>query len=136
MRARSRPSDSHIAQTVQRATLALGRPAGAWWTKRRRRPPWPWRLGRREVVVEQARMGRGAAPLVQPDHLEDPAAPLPQRNLYIVTGADRLGRLGRLIVDVDLSAVAGVRGETSSLEYASGPQPFVDPQRIHGLTVS
>src|SRR5439155_1183075 len=108
-------AELQLAQPVERAALALGRAAGARRPKRRRRPAGARRLGRREVVVEQARV-RGRAPaLVEADDLEDPAAALGQRNLYIVAGADPLGRLGRLVVDVDLAAVARVakyEGET------------------------
>jgi hypothetical protein len=54
----------------------------------------------------------------------------------MVAGANALGGLGGLVVDVDLAAVTGAGRETSSLEYAGGPQPFVDPDRFHRLTVS
>jgi len=81
-------------------------------------------------------VGGSAAALVEADHLENPPATLRERYLYIVSGADRLGRLGRLVVELDLAAIARISGETARLEHARRPQPLVNPQRIHGVTVS
>src|SRR2546430_14671308 len=93
---------SQLAEAVERAALALGRTAGARRPQGRRRPARTRRLGRREVVVEQACVGGRAPALIEADDLQDPPAPLGERNLYIVARTHPLGRLDGLVVDVDL----------------------------------
>src|SRR6266536_5423957 len=120
-------------QPVELASLALGRPAGAGRPVGRRRLTRARRLGWREIFVERARRGRRAATIVERQDLDDAAAALRQRDPDQIAGADRLGRLGRLLVDVDLAARARVGGEAARLEEPRGPEPFVDPQRRLGL---
>src|SRR2546421_781153 len=100
---------SQLAEAVERPALLLGRTAGARRPEGRRRPARARRLGRREVVVEQAGVGGPAPAFVEAGDLQDPPAPLGERDLYIVTPTHPLGRLDGPVGDVDLSAGAGGR---------------------------
>ena len=90
------------------------------------------RLRRREVLVERARHRGRAAALVERHHLQDAPVPLRQRDLHDVAGPHVLGGLHRLIVDVDLAAVAGGRRQAARLEGARRPQPLVHAHGFHG----
>src|SRR5437667_12761551 len=100
-------------QPVELAALALGRPAHPGRPVRRRRLTRARRLGWREIFVERARLRRAASTIVEDQDLDDAATPLRQRDPDHVAGTHRLGRLGRLVVDVDLAARTRSRGEAS-----------------------
>src|SRR5258706_8224274 len=116
-------------QPVELAALALGWSAHAGRPVGRRRLTRARRLGWREIFVEGARLRRAASTIVEHQDLDDAPAPLRQRDPDHVAGTHRLGRLARLVVDVDLAARTRAGGEAACLEEARGPEPLVDPQR-------
>src|SRR5207237_3454806 len=93
-------------QPVELAPLALGWPTHAGRPVGRRRLTRARRLGWREIFVERARLRRAASTIVEHQDLDDAAAPLREGDPDHVAGAHRLGRLGRLVVDVDLTPPA------------------------------
>ena len=122
------------------------RGARAWSGGRRRaragavRPAGLARLRWCQVFEQGPRDGGRAAAIAQCGDLQDPPAALRQGHAHDVARAQGPRRLGPLRVDVDLAAVARVRGQAARLEDAGRPQPLVDPHGIerfrHGQTVS
>src|SRR5204863_7361066 len=94
-----------LPQAIEGAPLALGGPAGAGDARGWRSPPRARRIRRSEILVECAGDRGRAAAVVERGHLEDAPAPLGQRDAEEVAAAQRLGRLGRLVVGVELAAV-------------------------------
>src|SRR5262249_33447752 len=128
------------SQSPDVATLALGGPTGAGLAPGRPRLAQPRRLGRRQVLEERLRhLGRSAA-IVDTSDLQDPAAPARQGDHDEISGADPPRGPRRLVVDVDLAAVARRRRLAARLEHPRGPEPLVHTDRIerglHAETVS
>lgn len=89
-----------------------------------------------------ARFARGGGFLVQPLRLGGGTTLLPRseypQDIFIgtapetnfIAGANELGRLRSLAVDLHLATIHGVRRQRARLEVARRPQPFVHPNRI------
>src|SRR5207245_11317466 len=131
---------SEPSQALDRAALTLGGPPGPglapWWCGLARAR----RLRRRQVREERLRgLGRSSSVADRGD-LEDTTASSRQGDHDEISGPHLPGGLGRLVVDVDLAAVACRGGEAPRLEHPRGPQPLVDADRIerglHSETVS
>src|SRR5262245_57538450 len=120
------------AHAVQQPALSLGRPAEPGSPNERRRlAPRPGRRRGREVLVEDAGLGRRAAPLAQgPD--DQVAPPLAEGDAQPVLEPDGAGRLRRLAVDVHLPALAGGVSQAACLVEAGRPQPAIEPDGFAG----
>src|SRR5215510_5993730 len=118
------------SQPLDVATLALGRPAGAGLAPGRRRLARARRLGRCQVLEERLRDLRRSAAVVEAGDLQDPAAPARQGDLDEIPGPDPPRGLRRLVVHVDLAAVARHRRLAARLEHPRGPEPLVNADRI------
>src|SRR5215813_8569676 len=128
---------SEAAKTVNHPALALrGSPETARADHRRQDASLPGRWGRREVLVEARRLRTGASMLGERGH---PHELLPARkgDAQEVAGANGACRLGRLLVEINLPAVARRRGQRAAFEEAGRPQPLVHAHVGHdALTVA
>src|SRR5215472_736925 len=124
---------SAAAEAIDEPTLALGRPPQAAGTDHRRRDAQlARRRRRRQVLVESGRLRSGAAAIGERGDLHD-LLPPGHRDVEQIAGTHYPRRLGRLLVEVDLPAVAGPRGERTALEEARGPQPLVEAHLGHDV---
>src|SRR5215467_7811159 len=124
---------SAAAEAIDEPTLALGRPPQAAGTDHRRRDAQlARRRRRRQVLVESGRLRSGAAAIGERGDLHD-LLPPGHRDVEQIAGTHYPRRLGRLLVEVDLAAVAGPRGERTALEEARGPQPLVEAHLGHDV---
>ena len=122
---------SALAKAVQLATFPLRRPAGRAITSEHR--PGVLERSRGRGVIDDAVSGdRCAHAFVDdPNDLEDPLSPR-EPNHDAIADRDARGGLGRLAVDLHVSAVARIGGSRPSRVLPHRPQPFVDPRRLHG----
>lgn len=115
-------------QTIELPALPLGRPAasalahGGRGIVRRHR----W-----AVVDDALRGSRSPDPLAKDLHDFDVPLPTVDACFDAVTRAHSRSSLRRAAVDADVATPAGLGCGRSRLEEADGPQPLVDPRRVH-----
>jgi hypothetical protein len=78
--------------------------------------------------------GSADAPVDHSDHLEHTGTTV-RASRDPVTDADRRGGLRRIVVDPDVAASAGFGRRGTALVQAHGPEPSVDPCRLHWCMV-
>src|SRR5262249_31841232 len=118
------------SQPLDVATLALGRPTGTGLAPGRPRlARWGGR-GRRRTRKARLAAPRRSAAVVEAGTLQDPAAPARRVDPAATPGADPPRGLRRLVVHVDLAAVARHRRLATRLEHPRGPEPLVNADRI------
>src|SRR6266508_5430407 len=122
-------TSSELTQAVHESPFALRRPTGPRRPVDRANAPFVRGRRRRQVLVQSARDTRGTAPVGETDDAQRAEA-LGDRDAQQVTVTQRLRRLRRLLVDLDLAAVTRLRRQRARLEDARGPQPAVGPDRL------
>src|SRR5262245_11744258 len=119
-------------EAVDLAALSLRRAPRSSWAKRRGRgAELSRRRRRRQVLVEPGGLRARTSTLGDLDNAHDALA-AGKADDQVIAGPNRSRGLDGLVVDIDLSAVAGPRRERPALEEAGGPEPLVDPHVRHG----